>query len=136
MASNPKGTPPVLHHHAERIGVLHETLLLLTVTIDHVPTVPEKERLQVESLVHGFYRIVARYGFVETPDVPVLLAAAAKQLALEVDPNGITYYLGRETFLATPKGKMGRVSESLFSFLSRYSIDATSYFAIPTALVM
>ena len=47
-----------------------------------------------------------------------------------------TYYLGRETFLATPKGKMGTVSESLFSYLSRNSVTATSYFAIPSEQVV
>jgi KUP system potassium uptake protein len=136
MASNAKGTPPVLYHHAQRIGVLHEKILLLTVAIDHFPTVPEKDRYQVESLGKGFYRIVATYGFMETPDVPALLQSACKKLDLEIDPATVTYYLGRETFLATPKGRMGTVSESLFSFLSRNSVTATSYFAIPSEQVV
>ena len=136
MSSNPSGTPPVLFHHAQRIGVLHETLLLLTVTIDHFPTVPAAERLETESLGGSFYRIVARYGFMETPDVPALLKTACKKLELDVDPSKVTYYLGRETFLATPKGKMGTISESLFSYLSRNSVTATSYFAIPSEQVV
>jgi KUP system potassium uptake protein len=136
MASNPTGTPPVLYHHAQRIGVLHEQILLLTVLIDHFPTIPEKDRYEVESLGKGFHRIVATYGFMETPDVPALLGAACKKLGVELDPATVTYYLGRETFLATPKGRMGTVSESLFSFLSRNSVTATSYFAIPSEQVV
>jgi KUP system potassium uptake protein len=136
MASNRAGTPPVLYHHAQRIGVLHETVLLLTVVIEHFPTVPEKDRYAVESLGSGFYRIAATYGFMETPDVPALLSAACNKLRLDIDPGKVTYYLGRETFLATPKGRMGRLSESLFSFLSRNSVTATSYFAIPSEQVV
>jgi KUP system potassium uptake protein len=136
MSSNPNGTPPVLFHHASRIGVLHETLLMLTVTVDHFPTVADAERITTESLGKGFYRIVARFGFMETPDVPVLVARACAQLELAVDPHKVTYYLGRETFLATPKGKMGVLSESLFSYLSRNSVAATSYFAIPSEQVV
>ena len=136
MSSNPQGTPPVLFHHAQRIGVLHETLLLLTVTTEHVPTVPEGDRLTTASLGNGFFRIVARYGFMETPNVPVLLQRACKGLSLELEPSKVTFYLGRETFLATPKGKMGTVSESLFSYLSRNSVTATSYFAIPSEQVV
>ncbi len=136
MSSNPQGTPPVLFHHATRIGVLHETILMLTVMVDHVPTVPDAERVTTEALHNGFHRIVARFGFMETPDVPVLVARACKELKLDVDPGKVTYYLGRETFLATPKGKMGAVSESLFSYLSRNSVAATSYFAIPSEQVV
>jgi len=136
MSSNPIGTPPVLFHHAQRIGVLHERVILLTVSIEHVPTVSEDERLVVDSLGNGFYRIIARYGFMETPDVPVLLATALPRLELTLDPSSLTFYLGRETFLATPKGKMGRVSESIFSFLSRNSVSATAYFAIPSEQVV
>jgi KUP system potassium uptake protein len=136
MSSNPKGTPPVLFHHAQRIGVLHETVLLLTVAIEHVPTVPDTERLEVESLGGGFYRIVARYGFMETPDVPALLRSAFAKLGLEIDPQKVTFYLGRETFLATSKGKMGALSEGLFGYLSRNSVTATSYFAIPSDQVV
>jgi KUP system potassium uptake protein len=98
--------------------------------------VPDIERYEATSLGTGFYRVVARYGFMETPDVPVLLDAACKKLGLSVDPTKVTYYLGRETFLATPKGRMGTLSESLFSFLSRNSITATSYFAIPSEQVV
>jgi KUP system potassium uptake protein len=136
MASNPNGTPPVLFHHAQRIGVLHETVILLTVTIEHVPTVPDGERLTAEALGGGFYRVVARYGFMETPDVPLLLEAAFEKLALHVDPKNVTFYLGRETFLATSKGKMGPISEGLFAYLSRNSVTATSYFAIPSEQVV
>jgi KUP system potassium uptake protein len=87
-------------------------------------------------LGQGFFRVVARYGFMETPDVPVLLRAAFRELSLDVDLKSVTFYLGRETFLATGAGKMGPLSEGLFSYLSRNSVTATSYFSIPSEQVV
>lgn len=136
MSSNSKGAPPVMAHHADRIGVLPEIVLLATISVEHTPQVDAKERMDVESLGNGFFRIVARCGFMETPDVPGLVKEACKRLDLKVDLSKITYYLGRETFLAGPKGKMGPISEGLFSFLSRNSVGATAYFAIPSEQVV
>jgi KUP system potassium uptake protein len=97
------------------------------VTTEHVPHVHEKNRLSVEDLGKGVYRVIARSGFMETPHVPRLLAEAK----LPIDLADATYFLGRETFLAGKGGKMGVFSESLFSFLSRNARSATSWFAIP-----
>jgi KUP system potassium uptake protein len=137
MSSNPNGTPPVLFQHARRIGVIHETVLLLTITSEHVPAVGEDERLAVEALGQGFFRIIARYGFMETPTVPLLMQRSLEKLSLQgIDPKELTYYLGRETFLATEKGQMGPVSEGLFSYLSRNAVSATAYFSIPSEQVV
>jgi KUP system potassium uptake protein len=136
MASNPKGAPPVMVHHAKRIKVLHETVVLLSVVFEHVPSVSRAERLKVEELGKGFYRVVARYGFMQTPDVPELLAEAVAVARLPVELREVTYYLGRETFLATGNGKMGKWSEHLFSFLSKNARTATKYFGLPAEQVV
>jgi KUP system potassium uptake protein len=136
MASLSEGVPPVMQQHAERIGCLHETIFLVTVHVEHAPTVSASERMKTESLGHGIYRVIAHYGFMETPIVPDLLAAAVKTLGLDVDPKKVTYYLGRETFLATEKGKMGPVIERIFAFMARNARTATSYFAIPSEQVV
>ena len=136
MASDARGTSPVMFHHADRIGVLPETVLLLTITSEHVPQIDAEERLEVQSLGSGFYRIIARCGFIETPDVPALLRESCKRLDLKIDRAKVTYYLGRETFLATQKGQMGALSEGLFAFLSRNSVSATAYFKIPSDQVV
>jgi len=98
--------------------------------------VPESERLHVEVLEKGFVRIVAHYGFMQHPDVPTLLAHAKKQRALPFDLHEATYFVGRETFLATARGRMGPVRESIFAFLSRNARSATSYFSIPPEQVV
>jgi KUP system potassium uptake protein len=136
MASQSAGVPPVLVHHVERIRVLHERVVLLTVIFEHVPFVNPEERLQAERLDKGFIRVVARFGFMEMPDVPAMIEEAAKKRGAPIKLEDITYYLGRETFLATPKGKMGTVSETVFAFLSRNSKSATSYFQIPPEQVV
>ncbi len=136
LSSHRDGVPPLLANQVERMRVLHEVVLLLTVTTEHVPQVPPDEQLEVQALQQGFYRIVGRYGFMETPRIPALVAKAAERLGLHIDPTHLTYFLGRETFIASDEGKMGRWTEGLFSFLSRNSRSATDYFGIPPEQVM
>jgi KUP system potassium uptake protein len=136
LSSSRDGVPPSLMHHTRLIPVLPERVILFTLVLDKVPVVPRAERLQIDDLGHGFVRIVAHSGFMETPDVPVLLAEAFVQGNLPIEEGGVTYYLGRETFLATDAGRMGRYSEGLFAFLSRNSRSATAYFHIPPERVV
>jgi KUP system potassium uptake protein len=130
MASNSQRVPPILFHHAERIRVLPQTVILLTVVTEHVPVVDDG-RLATESLGSGFYRVIARQGFMEAPNVPEILQEAMMRLDLAESFKHVTYYVGRETFIASGRGKMGRYSESLFAFLSRNAQPATMYFGIP-----
>jgi KUP system potassium uptake protein len=132
MASNSGRVPPILFHQSKRIRVLHKTVILFTVITEHVPALEHDRRLEVTELGCGFYRVLARCGFMESPNVPELLASAMERLDLgPEDYEHITYYVGRETFLATGRGKMGRWSETLFAFLSRNAQPATLYFGIP-----
>jgi KUP system potassium uptake protein len=137
MASGRAGVPPMMVHQAERIGVLPQTALLLTIEFQRVPHVPEQERLlELEGLGHGFTRVVARYGFMDEPDVPRLIGAVLRRLGVQVPPGDITYYLGRETFVAGQRGRMGTLSESFFQFLSRNARSATIYFHLPPEQVV
>jgi KUP system potassium uptake protein len=127
LSSNPESTPPVLSTQARRIRALREHLVLLTVTTEHVPHVEPKDRVSVEDLGKGAFRVIVRSGFMEKPDVPQLLAKAK----LPVDLYDATYFLGRETFLVGKGGKMGVFSEGLFAFLSKNARSPTSWFSIP-----
>jgi KUP system potassium uptake protein len=132
MASNSGRVPPILFHQAQRIKVLHKTVILFTVITEHVPALEHGKRLELVSLGCGFYRVLARCGFMESPNVPVLLEEAIDRLGLgKAATDHVTYYVGRETFLATGNGKMGRWSETIFAFLSRNAQPATMYFGIP-----
>ena len=128
--------PLILEHHIRRIRVLHERVVLLTITFAHVPYVALAERVEVTELAHGFVRVIVRYGFMDQPDIPAALADAARSCKLPIDLTDATYYLGRETFLATREGRLGPIQEGVFAFLSRNAASATSYFAIPPAQVI
>lgn len=136
MSSNPKGMPPLLVHHVKRTRSLHERVVLLSIVYEHRPTVPDEDRVRVEKKLGGFVRITLRYGFMDNTDVPRALARASEQRGLEIDVTDVTYYLGRETFLATGKGRMGTIAETIFAFLARNSRSATAYFQLPPEQVV
>jgi KUP system potassium uptake protein len=130
LASSATGTPPVLFHHVERLRVLQERVVLLTITTEHIPVVPRAGRVKVEDIAPGVYRVIARCGFMETPQVPAMLAQAIEEGLLPIKLADVTYYLGRETFIAGTKGKMGPWTESLFAFLNRNAHSAPMYFGV------
>jgi KUP system potassium uptake protein len=135
MAAMQGGIPPILIHHVERVHVLPEKVVLLTIVTEHSPFVAEGARTEVEKLELGFFRVVGRYGFMESPNVPRLLAEA-KTRGLDVDLDDVTYFLGREIILARPEGRMGAVEESFFAFLARNARHAGQYFALPPEKVV
>ncbi|MFO0759984.1 MAG: KUP/HAK/KT family potassium transporter [Byssovorax sp.] len=131
LTSSAQETPPVLAHHVEHTKTLQETVVLLTVVTEHVPRVDDAESLSVSELGRGFFRLVVRSGYMQYPSIPSVLARAAAEGKLALRPEETTYYLGRESFLATAKGDMGPIAESLFGFLSRNAASATAYFGLP-----
>ncbi len=135
MSSNADGVPPVLLHHFKHNQMLHEQVVLLMVTTLHVPQVHADQRVSVEKLPEGFYRVTIRYGFIEKPDVPqALLECAAHGLVLSLERT--SYYLGRETLIPTGDKKMWMWRKKLFAFISRNSVPATAYFGLPPGRVL
>jgi KUP system potassium uptake protein len=135
LTSNPEGTPPLLLHHVRFNKALHDVVLLVTVQNEQVPRVLER-KVEVETLSEGFYRVAVRVGFMETPDVPRSLQDAVQRFDLPFSLSDVTYYLGRETLLATGAGQMSRRAEQLFAFMSRNSQTAPRYFGIPPQRVV
>jgi KUP system potassium uptake protein len=130
MAAVTAGVPPILIHHVERVRVLPKKVVLLTIVTTQTPFVEEGKRTEVEELSQGFYRVVGRYGFMESPDVPKILDEA-KGRGLDADLEDVTYFLGRDTILALPGGRMGAIEESFFAALSRNARHAGQYFELP-----
>jgi KUP system potassium uptake protein len=135
MTSEPTGVPTVLLHHLKHNKVLHDQVLLLSIIPDDVPEV-SGDRLTVEPLDHGFYRVVAKYGFMETPDVKELMALCNQQ-GIRARPLETTYYLGRERLIPTRRKRGDHTAhlsmwrKKLFAIMSRNAISATEYFGIP-----
>lgn len=84
-----------------------------------------------EELGHGFYRVIARYGFMEDPDVPGVLRSLKERHGLAVDPSSATFMLSRSTVLSRRKPPLGRVLDALFVFMQRNSLFATRFFRLP-----
>jgi KUP system potassium uptake protein len=130
LTGRPDGVPPALLHNIKHNRMLHEKVVFLRVVTEDVPRVDRSNRVQVEALGRGFYRVQGRYGFIEEPDVPRLLADAAEQ-GLVLEPEQASYFLGRERLLATSRPGMALWREHLFAVLSRNAVGATGYFQLP-----
>jgi len=124
------GTPVVLLHHLKHNKVLHEEVILLAVRFAEVPDVDDAERVQVEPLGQGFYRVLATYGFMETPHVPAVLAQA-RAAGIRALPGDTSYILGRERLLPRGTSGMPRWRKHLFVFMSRNARSATEFFGLP-----
>ena len=147
MTSLPEGAPPVLLHHLKHNKVLHEKVVLLSITTEEIPQVPAGERLTCTDLGEGFYQVKAHVGFMETPDVPQMLrdAAAEGQQALALKLMDTTFYLGRETLIATrsrghgaadgpsehARERLATWRKRLFIVMTRNAQSATAFFGLP-----
>jgi KUP system potassium uptake protein len=135
MTSNPTGVPVVLLHHIKHNKVLHETVVIMSIEGDEIPQVPAEERVTVEVLGDGFYKVVGRYGFMETPDVPALLASVERQ-GLRARPAETSFYLGRETLLPGGPAKLAVWRKILFIVMARNAQSATAFFNLPPNRVL
>ena len=130
MHGDPAGTPPALLHNLKHNKVVHETVLALTVVVEEQPRVSPQERVEVSPLGHGFYRMKLRYGFTETPDVPLALQSVDYD-GLDLAPGRTSYFLGRERVIATKGPGMALWRERTFSVLANNARTATSFFCLP-----
>jgi KUP system potassium uptake protein len=130
MTSASEGAPVVLLHHLKHNKVLHEQVVLMSVQTLEVPEVPRDRRISIHELGQGFFRVVARFGFMETPNIPQILAICS-QRGLAMRPNETSFFLGRERLIVGGSFPMPRWRKKLFVFLSRNARSATEYFGIP-----
>jgi len=130
MYGSADGTPPALLHNLTHNKVLHEKIIFLTMLTEDVPHLPPTDRVTVKRASKGFHRVIAHYGFMEDPDINEVLAAC-KSEGLNVPIEGTTFFLGRETLIASERPGMAMWRERLFSFMSRNALRATAFFKIP-----
>ena len=130
MTSSPEGVPVVLLHHLKHNKMLHETVILLSVQTRGIPEVGRDQIVQFKPLGQGFYRVVANYGFMQSPNIPDVLAVVAAQ-GVSIPPMDTSYYLGRERLVLTGQTRMSRWRKALFAIMSRNARSATEFFQIP-----
>jgi KUP system potassium uptake protein len=124
------GVPAALLQNVRHNEVLHEQVVLLTITTEEVPFVGGAERLSLTPHPEGVFQLSARYGFMEMPDVPSLLAAA-RPLGLVTEPEKTTFYLGRESIIASARPGMARWREALFGVMQKNATPASAAFGLP-----
>jgi KUP system potassium uptake protein len=115
--------------------VLHERVIFLTILIRSVPWVPAGERIAIEPLGGGLYRMLVHFGFMDRPDVTAALELCA-QRGLALDPASTWFLLSRSTVIPSPKEGMASWRERLFGAMTRNARTAGDYFNIPSDQVI
>ena len=129
------GVPFVLQQYLMHNHVLHEQTLLLTISSEEVPRIEPSGRLEVKDLGGGFYRVVAKYGFMESPSISHILELCLRQ-GLDFDLGDLTFFLGREAIIPVEHRYMSRWRKSLFAFMAHNAERPTEFFEIPSDQVV
>jgi KUP system potassium uptake protein len=135
LTSDPKSAPTALLHSLKHYRVLHEKNIILSVETTHTPRVDPGKRVQIESVGSTFMRVLLRFGYMETPNIPKALGVARK-LGLQFDIMSTSFFLSRRALRRAPRSGMPRWQDRLFITLARSANDATDYFQIPTDRVV
>jgi KUP system potassium uptake protein len=136
MTSDSDGAPVVLLHHLKHNKVLHEKVILLSVQTTGIPEVKNDDRLTLQRMEHGFVRVVARYGFMESPDVKHIMELLRRQ-GVRSRPLETSYYLGREQLIARNKAwkrggsTMNIWRKRLFAIMAKNGRSAAEFFQLP-----
>ncbi len=135
MVATPKGTPLALLHHLKANKCLQETVVLMTITAEEVPHVDDEERLTIDSLGEGVWRVVGRYGYMESPDVANLVTRVKNQ-GVALNLMSTTFYFNREMIIGGGNARMWEWQKNLYAFLSRNARPVKDYYQImPTQII-
>ena len=135
MTSASDGVPHALLHNLKHNKVIHDRVVLLTVKIADVPFVPDSERVKQDDLGQGFHRMVLKFGFMQEPDVPGALKMV-KNCGAEFKMMDTSFFLARQTLLASDKPAMALWREQLFAWMLRNAESAMEFFRLPTNRVV
>jgi KUP system potassium uptake protein len=135
LTGNRYAVPAALVKNVRHNRVVHNRTILLHFRVEDVPRVPNLEKIQTEKLGSGFHRLVARFGFMEDPQLATVLTLAKGQ-GLDLNLDTTTFFIGRENLVLAENSALARWRANLFIFMSRNAADATSFFSLPPERVM
>ncbi len=135
MTSSPTGVPPALLHNLKHNKVLHARIMILTVVVDDIPYVSEEDRIGTIELGSDFYRIILRYGFMQEVDIPTVLKRI-ENCGPKLKMMDTSFFLSRQTLLASDRPGMALWREHLFSWMMRNAESAMDFFKLPTNRVV
>jgi KUP system potassium uptake protein len=130
LTARADAVPHALLHNMLHNQVLHSQVVLLTVVSEDRPRVPEQERFEVEAYGDGFFRVLLHFGFMDEPDVPAALKLCHLD-ELDFSPMRTTYFLSRETVIASRLEGMSRWRGNLFAFLLKNANGNLRFFNLP-----
>jgi KUP system potassium uptake protein len=128
LTGNPDGVPLALVHHLKHSKTLHERVISLSVRNEDAPRIANEERVEYRELGEGFHQVIARYGFMEEPNIPQLLRSMTQ---MTVNIPETSFFMGRETLLLGRSRDMLGWRKRLFIMLSRNAQPVNAYFHIP-----
>ncbi len=123
--------PRALLHNLKHNAVLHHTVLFLTINTLDAPFIKSKYRLKINQLGHGFYQVIAFYGFKETPDIATLMIQIQQETTLDMNDMNTSFFLSREIISTDAFDHMNPWQGHLFSWMRRNALSATEFFNIP-----
>ncbi len=135
LTTNADGVPNALLHNLKHNKVLHERVVVLSIVNEDIPYVPKEDYVWIEDMGHGFWKVTGHYGFKEQPDIPTMLDDCNLQ-HMHFDMMETSFFVNRETLIATPGGGMSLWREHLFVWMSHLAAKAADYFRIPTNRVV
>ncbi len=135
MTTSPTGVPQALLHNLKHNKVLHERIMILTVVIDEVPYVSDEDRIMVRELGSDFYRLIIRYGFMQEINIPAVLKKV-ENCGPKLKMMDTSFFLSRQTLLASDRPGMALWREQLFSWMMRNAESAMDFFKLPTNRVV
>ena len=136
MSAQTTGVPTALVHNLQYNKVLHERVVILSIVTVQQPYGAPEDRVAVDDLGRGIFNVRLQYGFMEDPDVPRALLAAARARGMKFDFQDVVYFLGRQTILVTDREGMALWREKLFVLMTRNAVRATAYFRLPPERVV
>ncbi len=135
MTRSAEGVPTTLLHNIKHNKVVHQKVVLLTVSTEEVSHLSEEERFEWQELGHGVYRLTLRFGFMEDPAIPEALERVGTE-PVTFNPMSTSYFLGRETLIPTKQPGMAVWREHLFAWMMRNSSSASVFFSLPANQVI
>ena len=135
MTGQPDGVPYTLLYNLRHNQVLHERIIFLTVLMQEIPRVPAEDRVSIDRLAEGFYRVTAKCGFLEEPDAQEVIERC-REKGLEINVDATSFFVGRETLLATDRPGMPIWREKLFALMSRNTPRVTTAWNLPVEQVI
>lgn len=135
LTSDPDLAPVALMHNLKHNKVLHENIAVLSVSTAEMPRVPEADRLEIIDVTGTVRKVIVKYGFMESPNIPKALTLCRKQ-GLKFDIMSTSFFLGHRTIVASAHSGMPLWQDRLFIFLSRNATNATDFFHIPSGRVV